>query len=176
MTHLWHSIMSSLYYVSCRILSNISGMTLAITSRMRARNAGSSGTHLAYTRSLTYLHKNKSRVITSGERSCQEMVRHAQFNDPRRCYWRILEQANSSVRMCVGGGILLVHDFRLQIWYTNCSSMPKNASPVVASAKKNGAFILSFIKPHQTFTKGYLRLTLFKGEAFPSPICIRCAD
>ena len=49
--------------------------------------------------------------------------------------------------------------------YTNCSNMPKYTGPVtVGSQIKNGPMILSFIKPHQTFSFDCRRKQLIESD------------
>lgn len=65
--------MSSLYSTSCYVLSNMSRVSAAITSRMRFRNVERSGTRAPYTRPLTYSHKKKSNEVIPGENGGQQI-------------------------------------------------------------------------------------------------------
>jgi hypothetical protein len=65
-------IMSSLHSISCRIVSNTSGVTEAIKSRVPCRYVAKSGKWVAYTR---------SREVISGERGGQEKCSHESFSN-----------------------------------------------------------------------------------------------
>jgi hypothetical protein len=162
--------MPSLYSISCHVLSNMSGVTEAITSRMRSRNVGRSGSRVAYTRSLTHLQKKKSSGVISGERGGQEI-------GPSCPIQRTIQEGSregfSNVQTPVWGSpILLADDVRLQIRYLGVHELFQhvkvNATRYcgfpVAKNLSNQAFMVFVSGASPPYTRRQCRCTVLKND------------
>lgn len=144
---------SGMISISVRVLSNMSGVTVAITWWMRAPDVRRLGTHETFTWFVMHSHKKKSNGVISGERGDQKIDPVHTIQTSRQLSLRDLE--NYKLQRMKKGPDLLVDGARRGIhclWGHKLFQHISERNVLYCNlCEERGPVISFFIKTHQTF-------------------------